>query len=163
MEAGKCWMEVKNSTFGNGLFAKQNIYKGATLLSIKGKMISFQDTLSMDDESYALQIDFDRYIVLQPPMVYCNHSCLPNCGINHHLELIAIKDINAGEELFWEYSTSMLERHWTMQCYCGTKHCRKQINDFDQLPAELQKQYMEMKIVFPFIYQFLVNNIKKSA
>ena len=56
-----------------------------------------------------------------------------------------------GEELFWDYSTSMLERHWTMICNCGNQNCRKIITDFDLLPNALQGEYIKMNIVLPFI------------
>jgi hypothetical protein len=77
--------------------------------------------------------------------------------------MFALKEINKGEELFWDYSTSMMERHWTMRCACGEKNCRKIITDFDLLPTELQLQYLRMNIVFPFIAHFIKYQRAKTA
>ena len=157
-------MEVRHSKFGRGVFAWHDLSEGSVLCRISGKEISFLNTLELKEhESHALQIDVDRYILLQPPLVYCNHSCLPNCGINADLEFCTLREVKAGEELFWDYSTSMLERHWTMPCSCGQICCRKHITDFDLLPQRLQSHYVELKIVLPFILQFLQQGFSKTA
>jgi SET domain-containing protein len=158
-------MEIKESRFGKGLFAKKKITAGTVLCSIPlGKELNFDKSVQLKDkESHALQIDFDRYILCVPPFLYSNHSCNPNCGINPAFEMIALRDIRAGEELFWDYSTSMLERHWTMKCACGEKNCRKNITDFDLLPQKIQSKYLELNIVFPFIAHFLQQQLAKSA
>ena len=152
MCTGEECIETKNSKFGKGLFAAQNISSGTTLCSIKGQRISFKKTLLLGErESHCIQIGSHEYILCEPPFLYSNHSCNPNCAINSNLELFALRDIVVGEELFWDYSTSMLERHWTMNCLCGSKNCRKLITDFDLLPLELQEEYLRMNIVLPFI------------
>ena len=157
-------MEVKNSRFGLGLFAKQFIPAGTILCKITGKELSFEDTVHLNEkESYTLQIDFDKYIYCEPPFLYSNHSCNPNCGVNGNLELFALKNIRGGEEIFWDYSTSMLERHWTLKCSCGEKNCRKIINDFDLLPQKLQAKYLQQNIVFPFIVSFLNEQLAKTG
>jgi hypothetical protein len=57
----------------------------------------------------------------------------------------------------------MLERHWTMQCACGNKNCRKVITDFDLLPAKIQSKYLQLKIVFPFIVHFMEQSLAKTG
>ena len=77
--------------------------------------------------------------------------------------MFALKKIKAGEELLWDYSTSMLERHWTMECACGENTCRKIITDFDLLPTELQLKYLQVNIVLPFIADFIKYQRAKTA
>lgn len=150
------FIEVSNSKFGKGLFASGKITSHMPLCSIKGRYISFKETLLLGEhESHSIQVGNDDYILCEPPFLYTNHSCNPNCGINNRLELISLKDIDAGEELFWDYSTSMLERHWTMKCKCGSLNCRKRITDFDLLPLTLQDEYLKLNIVLPFIIEEL--------
>ena len=152
MCASERCIEIRDSQFGKGLFATQNIPSGTAVCSIKGQYISFKETLLLGDrESHCIQIGINEYIFCEPPFLYSNHSCNPNCGINANLELFALRNIPEGEELFWDYSTSMLERHWTMKCFCGSENCRKLVNDFDLLPLELQEKYLRMNIVLPFI------------
>lgn len=158
-------LEIKDSRFGKGLFAKKNIFAGTVLCKIPfDKELDFRSTILMKDtESHALQVDHDRYILCQPPFLYSNHSCNPNCGVNASFEMFCLKDIRNGEELFWDYSTSMLERHWTMECGCGEKNCRRIVTDFDLLPQKLQSKYLDLQIVFPFIAHFVQQQLAKSA
>jgi uncharacterized protein len=156
MCVGEACIEIKDSKFGKGLFATQNISIGTPVCSIKGRHISFKETLLLGEkESHCIQTGSNKYIFCIPPFLYSNHSCNPNCGINAGLELFALRNIAPGEELFWDYSTSMLERHWTMNCFCGSKNCRKLITDFDLIPFELQEKYLRMNIVLPFITEEL--------
>ena len=157
-------IEICESRFGKGLFARKNIKKGTVLCKVTGKQLNFQQTLLLHQkESHTLQIDFDKYILCDPPFLYSNHSCNPNCAINSDFELFTLQDVKEGEELFWDYSTSMLERHWTMKCTCGEKNCRKIITDFDLIPNDLQRKYLEMNIVLSFIAHFIDYERAKSA
>ncbi|HWI94322.1 MAG TPA: SET domain-containing protein [Flavisolibacter sp.] len=159
-------IEIKESKFGKGLFATKDIEPGTVLCKVSGneKELNFYETTLLGEkESHAIQIDFGRYLLCEPPFLYSNHSCNPNCGVNENLELFALTTIKAGEELFWDYSTSMLERHWTMKCWCGEKDCRQLITDFDLLPTTLQLKYLKMNIVFPFIAHFIKYHRAKSA
>lgn len=157
-------IEIRNSKFGKGLFAKKDIDEGTIICKATGKELNFKETtLLKEKESHSLQIDFDKYILCQPQFLYSNHSCNPNCGVNNNFELFSLRKIHAGEELFWDYSTSMLERHWTMHCSCGEKNCRKIIRDFDLLPKYLQEKYLTLNIVLPFIAHFINYQRAKSA
>ena len=159
-------IEILDSKFGKGLFAIKDIEPGTVLCKVSGnekEMNFFETTLLKERESHAMQIDIDRYILCEPPFLYSNHSCNPNCAINSKLEMFALKKIKAGQELVWDYSTSMLERHWTMQCACEEKNCRKLIIDFDLLPVELQLHYLQLNIVLPFIAHFIKYQRAKTA
>ena len=150
------YLEIRNSQFGKGLFARKDIPENTVICTVTGPELSFDQSISLGErESHSLQVDKDKYILCQPPFLYSNHSCEPNSGLNENFELISLKKIKAGEEIFWDYSTSMLERHWTMNCLCGSKKCRKTVTDFDLLPEEVQADYLNKKIVLPFIMQHI--------
>jgi hypothetical protein len=152
---------VKDAKFGKGLFATQNISKGFPLIKIRGRKLTFSDSLLLGDkESYCLQVNIDKYIIPDEPFIYSNHSCDPNCGINKKLELITLRPLLKGEEITWDYSTSMLERHWTMQCQCGSPFCRQVITDFDLLPKHTQNLFLHLGIVMPYIAKYVKENIR---
>jgi hypothetical protein len=88
---------------------------------------------------------------LEKPGRYVNHSCVPNAGIKQHTQLVALRDISRGEEICYDYSTTMHENHWTMICKCGAPGCRKIVRDFRSLPEPLQRRYLDLEIVQPFI------------
>ena len=155
------YVEVKASSFGKGLFATKPFISNEIICIATGRLITFKETLLLGDkESHSLQIDKDKYILCEAPFLYTNHSCNPNCALNENLQLFALKTIHEGDELFWDYSTSMFERHWTMKCYCGSKHCRKIIQDFDLMPEDVQTRYLQMKIVLPFIIEEFISKNK---
>lgn len=147
---------IQPSAFGKGLFAVKKLKPGTVVCSINGPELTFADTLKLGlKESHSLQLGIDKYILCDPPFLFSNHSCDPNCAVNSSLLFYTLIEIEAGKELFWDYSTSMMERHWTMNCNCGTALCRKKITDFDLLPINIQLKYVKMKIVFPFITEEL--------
>lgn len=85
---------------------------------------------------------------------FTNHSCEPNCGLRvfpSGFDMIALRDIAAGEELTYDYSTHLENPQETMTCRCGAPSCRGVIRSFSQLPALRRQQYLRLGIVAKFI------------
>lgn len=156
---------ISECEFGRGLFSKEDINKGENIFNFTGKLINFKQTLEATDNfGDPLQIGKDLYISLEEPMRFINHSCNPNTGIINDITLIALRDIQKGEELYFDYSTSMDEDHWVMQCMCGEANCRKIIKDFKYLPLPAKQKYLNLNIVQKFIavqYQKIAANVPK--
>ncbi|MDQ6757921.1 MAG: SET domain-containing protein [Bacteroidota bacterium] len=147
---------VKDCKFGKGIFTTIDLPKNSVLFKITGKPLTFDGTLALgNDECYCLQIAINKYIIPDYPFHLSNHSCDPNCGINRRMEFITLRNVTAGEEILWDYSTSMLEKHWAMQCDCGSLNCRQIIRDFDELTMDVQERYLNMEIVLPYIVEHL--------
>lgn len=62
---------------------------------------------------------------------YLNHSCEGNCGFNDDGDFVAIKDVNSGEELTYDYGLAESNPNFAMNCTCGSGHCRKRITGND--------------------------------
>lgn len=144
---------VAQCKFGHGLFAKQNIVAGEKIMTFVGEVIDFEKAISKGSqyEGDPLQIGKDLYMNLEEPGRFVNHSCEPNAGVTNDVELIALQNINAGEEIFFDYSTTMDEDYWEMPCGCGTPSCRKVIKDFKHLSQSLKRKYLELNVVQKFI------------
>lgn len=83
-------LAVKKSKHGKGIFATSNFSKGDILFKISGQPLSFNQTLDLgEDECYCLQVGYNNYIIPDAPFHLSNHSCMPNCGINETMNLIA--------------------------------------------------------------------------
>lgn len=147
---------VDNCDVGLGLFSTREIKKGETILVFSGEIISGEEGKI---SAFPIQISLHNYFDPEPPGRFINHSCQPNAGIIKNNILIALQDIPHKTEVRFDYSTTMWERFWTMECACGATQCRKIIQDFDLLPLELQKSYLEKGIVQDFIIQ----QLKSSA
>ena len=138
---------------GRGIFATRIIKKDEKILEFAGPMIFFEEALlkSPETSSNPLQIGQQVYIDIEEPGVLANHSCAPNAGIKNDRFLMALEDIYPGQEICYDYSTTMDEDHWTLVCKCEHPLCRGVVKDFKYLPLELQKKYRELGIVQSFI------------
>ena len=144
---------VKESKFGKGVFADKDFSKGDMICFLKGKRMGLEILQSLKKRRRdilvdPLQISHDTYINLEEPFIYVNHSCEPNAGIRGTNELFAIMDIKKGDELSFDYSTTIDEG---VDCQCNSKHCRGKIVDFFGLPEHLQKKYIALGAVPDFI------------
>jgi hypothetical protein len=145
---------ITRSAHGKGVFAKTPIKRGELIFYLNGRLIDFEASTQRMGE-YAVQIGSRSYVDPISPGRYLNHSCAPNSGFVNDIALIALSPIEAGEEIVFDYSTTMLERHWELDCSCNSLQCRRRIRDFDLIPATLQRQYLSMGIVQSFIISAL--------
>ena len=148
----KC-IVVKKSKFGKGIFAKKDFKIGELICKMKGKRVKGSE-LGKEAERNRnlivdpLQIGTDEYLILNEPYLFINHSCNPNAGLKNNVELIAIKNIREGKEIFFDYSTTWYEG---MECRCGNNQCRKLISNFYTIPKSIQKKYRKLGIIPDFI------------
>lgn len=137
---------------GRGVFAGREFEAGELMFCFAGPIITLAEAIAKGcDEGNAMQIGPETYLDLEPPSVFANHSCAPNMGIRHGVEARALVDIPRGTEIRFDYSTTMCEGRWTMQCACGSSFCRGSIGDFHGLPPTLRQHYLQLGIVQPFI------------
>ncbi|MFY7967456.1 MAG: SET domain-containing protein-lysine N-methyltransferase, partial [Pirellulaceae bacterium] len=117
------------------MFAATDFKHVETILRFSGALIDFAAMLRKGvNQANPLQISANRYIDLEAPGVYANHSCDPNAGIRNDTDLVAIQPIRRGEEIRYDYSTTMWEDHWTLICHCGSNQFRGLVADFPTLP-----------------------------
>lgn len=141
--------------------AKKNIKKGEYIFSFTGPVIDFSETRRRgEQECMPVQFGDNKYIDTEAPGKYINHSCEPNAGIINDVDLIALEDIQVHTEIRFDYSTTMDEDSYTMDCECGKPSCRKVIGDFRLLPPEVQGRYLGMGIVMDFIKKKYTENKK---
>ncbi|MGD0577135.1 MAG: SET domain-containing protein-lysine N-methyltransferase, partial [Candidatus Staskawiczbacteria bacterium] len=71
---------------------------------------------------------------------FLNHSCDPNCGVKGKFQIVAMRDIENGEELTFDYEMTE-DSDWQMQCKCGSKLCRKVIGAYKNMPEFVKEKY----------------------
>lgn len=140
------WFELRTSSIqGTGAFAVRRIPKGTRIVEYTGERITHE-------EADARYNDFDMerhhtylFAVDEKTVIdatreggdarYINHSCDPNCeSVNDEGRIFieAIRDIAAGEELFFDYAYERdgeegAEDEARYACRCGAAACRKTI------------------------------------
>ncbi|MCI0637599.1 MAG: SET domain-containing protein [Gemmataceae bacterium] len=139
---------------GLGVFARERIAKGARLAAMAGDVSREAD---LDPEWFAMQIGDDLWLASEGSHLddYFNHSCDPNAGfVLGDPVLYALRDIAAGAEICWDYSTSISEMGWTLDCACGAANCRGVVRSWLELNTQERErlrpialQYLRDKIV----------------
>ena len=132
---------------GRGLFTSKDIKKGEVAFVMKGPKFKYHP----NNKEEALELpnivglDDDLYIDPVSPYVFINHNCNPNVIGDERKDAtyVALRDIKAGEELTFDYSTSEYS-DWEMPCNCGAKDCRKVIKSIDKLPADYFAKYFPL-------------------
>lgn len=90
-----------------------------------------------------LQIDEELYILTaeeKEPNDCFNHSCEPNLGFTGQIGLVTLRDVDAGEELTFDYAMSDGEPYDEFDCHCGMPTCRHKVTGNDwKLPSLWEK------------------------
>lgn len=157
-------LRLGSNHLGKAVFAATDIEKGEFVQEFTGKILAekfIPHSYSGSRDRY-MQIGPNEY--LGPSGDFddlINHSCDPNCGLkfdSNGIRLFAIRDIPAGEEVAWDYSTTLMSTDWVMMCRCGKANCRGEIRDFFSLPKHLQQKYLRLDVILPYIKDKLTEN-----
>lgn len=131
---------------GCGVYAREKIVQ-AELISLWGGKIIRKDELDPSMPRFTqrvIQIDEDLYLLTaegKEPNDCFNHSCDPNLGFFGQIGLVAMRDIESGEELTFDYAMSDGGPYDEFNCLCGSKNCRKTITGNDWKLPELWARY----------------------
>jgi len=143
---------VAQCDVGKGVFAAQRFRAGERILRFVGPKVDHNDPINYSAEgANLLQVGHDAYILPRPKGLFVNHSCRPNAGLHGTRTLVALQDIEPGEEIRFDYSTTMDEDYWTMECMCRHPECRGVVRDFRYLPEPLREHYVALRIVPAFV------------
>jgi uncharacterized protein len=153
----------ESSIHGRGLFAATGITAGE-IVAIKGGHIITGETLATLQEKLGpaeIQIGDNFFICpvtegeREGSMIFSNHSCDPNIGVRGEITFVAMRDIEAGEELTHDWAMTD-DDDSTTECRCGATDCRRTITGKDwQLPV-LQARYGE------YFSSYLLAKINRS-
>lgn len=155
----------KSKLDGKGIFAARNIKEGEIVSIIKGKIINW---VVIDKKTSAFGPNWigcgkNKWIDPKPPFNYLNHSCNPNVGIKGSKIVVALKNIQKGEEILIDYSITEHDQLWQLEkkCKCGSKNCRKVIKSIQFLPKNVYNKYMPY--VPSFFQKVYIRHSKKNG
>ena len=133
----------REPNMGWGLRAKSFIGDGSLVIEYIGEIIDFSEAQNRmsnqrlhhpsDKDFYIMELDNNLYVdgkFKGNNSRFINHSCDPNCELqrwvvcgNIRIGIFAIKDIQAGESLSYDYQFDTNEAD-VFKCYCGADNCR---------------------------------------
>jgi len=143
---------IADCELGRGLFASRTIRAGENILRFRGRRFDRDDPIHQTEAAaLLLQTGMRTYILAESPSVYVNHACVPNSGLVENRRLVALRDILAEEQITFDYSTTMDDGLWSLECRCGHRECRGTVKDFKHLPRRVQEHYLDLGVVQGFI------------
>jgi hypothetical protein len=142
----KCQSGPFDEKGGCGVFARESIRKDELICLWGGRIVSEVelDATMSDFNQRIMQIEEGFYLMtpeLLEPTDCLNHSCEPNLGFSGQIGLVAMRDINAGEELHFDYAMCDGTPYDEFDCYCGSSNCRHRVSGDDWKNPKLWKKY----------------------
>ena len=133
---------------GRGLFAREAIRRDEIVVIKGGHVFNRRTLLEVDAALGPAEIQIGEDLFIGPlaeseregSMIFSNHSCEPNIGVQGQIVFVAMRDIKAGEELTHDWATTD-DDAYRMECRCGALTCRKIITGQDWRRRELQEKY----------------------
>ena len=89
-----------------------------------------------------VQVGLDSHVDLLNDFAYTNHCCDPNCFFDlDAMEVVMLKDIEAGDELTAFYPSFEWDMTSPFQCWCGAPNCLQHISGARHIQPEVLKAY----------------------
>ena len=134
---------------GMGVFAAKEITGGEVIHKIDdSRVVDDQHPLKPQMGEDFIHRDWlpdGTTILMKKPAGYFNHSCDPNVfvySVDRQRFILSMREINAGEELFFDYSINALDGD-VWECKCGSPNCRRRHKcGFFLLPDSRQLEYL---------------------
>ena len=157
MVRAKKTLEVREGKNGKGVYARVSFDSREYICRFSGPLFSSAGLPTPYDDYYDHYVQIAEDIFMGPSGDiddFFNHSCNPNAALivsENIVELIAFRDIEAGEEIVWDYSVTMLNDDWCIPCACGSTNCRGSIREFKYLSVDIQSKYISLGIVPEYV------------
>lgn len=144
---------------GRAVFASEKILKGEVLSVWGGAILSLVEIKSMgwDGARKSVQVEdnFVTYSTVEGVCDWYNHSCEPNAGFRGQITLVAMREIQKGEEITFDYAFCDSSDYDEFDCACGSKSCRKSVTGDAWKNSDLQNKY------FDYFSSYLQEKIRK--
>ena len=132
----KCFI-YETPYYGRTVVAGEPITKGTKLYNCIGEIYDHPTT-------YTVQVDDNKHInSIQGTCEYTCASCDPNCYFKLEddvLTLVALRDIEKGEQITFNYCTTEFIMSTPFNCLCGAKNCLGYVAGFSNLPEKHRKE-----------------------
>jgi SET domain-containing protein len=138
-------IESRPNHTGKGIFAREPIARGELIAVWGGEVMprAVFDTLHPYLRSISVQVEEDIFLVPRRigPGDMVNHSCNPNAGLSGQIALVAMRDIEPGEEICFDYAMTDGSDYDEFECACGQPNCRGRVTGSDWRRPELWERY----------------------
>jgi SET domain-containing protein len=138
-------LQARSKTYGHGIFAKEPLAKDEVLAVFGGSVHPWEAFSALPERERSLSLQVEENLFLVPDKIgdgdYVNHSCDPNAGLSGQIALVAMRDIQSGEEVCFDYAMSDTTPYDEFECECGAPNCRGRVTGNDWRIPALQERY----------------------
>jgi hypothetical protein len=130
---------------GRAVIATQTIPPGSLLVVFGGDVLTREEVEALPSDLRRLVLQVDEGLFLfsrdEGPADWINHSCEPNAGLRGQICLVALKTIEPGEEITFDYAMSDGCDYDEFDCQCGAERCRGRVSGEDWRRPDLIARY----------------------
>jgi len=141
--------EVRSSPIhGRGLFAREAIAWNEVVAIKGGHIIDRRRLRELQPLLGPAEIQIADDLFIGPitvaeregSMIFSNHSCDPNIGVQGQIVFVAMRAVHPGEELTHDWAMTDCDDS-SMACNCGAACCRRIVTGADWKQVALQEKY----------------------
>ena len=127
----------ESAVHGRGVYATRFIPEGTRIIEYTGQRVSWERAADDENDPHTFIFGLDNGEVIDPTIGgndarWINHCCDPNCEAieeDDRIFIYATRDVEAGEELFYDYALEIDEpvtdeSKRKFACHCGSANCR---------------------------------------
>jgi len=128
---------------GRGVFAAAVVEPGELVAVWGGRIVkqAVAEALPPELRRYVVQVEEAQYLAPLEPIdaaELINHCCQPTCGLSGQIALVALKRIQPGEEITFDYATTDSSEFLSFQCSCSKGPCRRRVAADDWRRTDVQ-------------------------
>ncbi len=143
------------SAYGARLITDQPFRRGEVIYHISGYRVTEGATYQ------TIQVGRAQHIEELGVIAYLNHSCQPNTVIDvARLDVLAARDIAAGEELNFFYPSTEWEMDRPFICLCGAPQCVRLVAGAKYLSVDTLSRYFINPHVREMIFETLAQTVE---
>ena len=143
------------SAYGARLITDQPFQRGDVIYHIAGHRITEAPTYQ------TIQVGRSTHIEELGVIAYLNHSCQPNTLIDvTRMDVLAVRDIAAGEELNFFYPSTEWEMDRPFICLCGAPQCVRLVAGAKYLSIDTLSRYFINQHIREMIFETLAQTVE---
>ena len=145
-------LSIKTENKFRTLTTKQKYNKGEVICSMPS------ENLTDKPNRFTVQIGHDKHTHVGK-LAALNHSCDPNVILDtENMEMVAARDIEKGEELYFFYPSTEWQMDAPFICLCGSANCINVVAGARFLPlSTLERHYLN-----PHIRDLMIELLKNT-